>query len=73
MPDILVKDQLLQKLLFGHTHTHLTTKVVGNYACTRLGYLGIPHAKSEVIFLLGDLDFYKGDEISRLSVLVFEI
>ena len=38
-----------------------------------LGYLATSGAKSDVVFLLGDPIFYKGDEISRLPGLVFEI
>jgi len=37
------------------------------------GYLTTSGAKSDVTFLLSDPDFYKGDEISRLSRLIFEI
>jgi len=37
------------------------------------GYLATSDAKSDVIFLLCDSISYKGDEISRLSRLVFEI
>ena len=38
-----------------------------------LGYLASSGTKSDVIFLLGDPDFPKGYEISRLSCLVIEI
>ena len=38
-----------------------------------LGYLATSGAKSDVIFLLSDLISYKGDEIPRLSRLIFEI
>jgi len=37
-----------------------------------LGYLAISSAKSDVIFLLGDLISCKGDEILHLSRLVFK-
>ena len=38
-----------------------------------LGYLATPSAKSDVIFLLSHPDFVYGDEILRVSRVVFEI
>jgi len=51
------------------SHTPLVVAVAGYF----WGYLAISGAKSYVIFLLGDPISCKGDEISRLSRLVFEI
>jgi len=36
-------------------------------------YLATSGAKSDIIFLLGDPDSYKGNKISHLSCLVIEI
>jgi len=48
--------------------------ILGFEATFVLGHLATSDAKSDVIFLLGEIPiFYKGDEISRLSRLVFEI
>jgi len=60
-------------------HTEQAASLTGRnnrLAQLLLGYLVTSGAKSHVVFVLGDpppADFLQGDEISRLSRLVFEI